>query len=220
MLCLRRALRPAAAAAARGAARAPPSLAAASRRHKMSMADRILGVMYYEPVFADIGDERGLRNLITVESHKRAVVVVYHKAKDTLARELFERAASEHTLCEVNNRALYAFASASLDPTLPCAPVVDVYIRGECVMRTLGRSPMPIRGALPHLIAQAKLAGDPEATEEYPSHSTYGLSNKLGLYQKILSRLSKAPSKEVFASIEKEREALPYSAKGYEALKR
>eukprot|EP01059_Diplonema_ambulator_P000812 TRINITY_DN10658_c0_g1_i1.p1 TRINITY_DN10658_c0_g1~~TRINITY_DN10658_c0_g1_i1.p1 ORF type:complete len:192 (+),score=38.38 TRINITY_DN10658_c0_g1_i1:43-618(+) len=141
---------------------------------KVITADyRSLGMVYYDPVLAEVESKEGLRELKEVESRKRVVVLVYSKAGDARTKEAVMTVADESQLREVNNKILYAFASYTLDPSLPCVPAYEVYLNGARVSRILGRSPLSLQNTLPK-IAHTAPAPTETFQENWPLDTALG----------------------------------------------
>eukprot|EP00754_Rhynchopus_humris_P039929 Rhum_TRINITY_DN23007_c0_g1::Rhum_TRINITY_DN23007_c0_g1_i1::g.176823::m.176823 len=201
--------RAAAAAAMRSTVAARVSLPRAPLRtggvrhtgNKVMGADyRALGIKYYEPVFVSVSTQEGLQELMKTVSHKKCVVICYHKLGDSDLKKALANIAVELPLAEFNDKILWAFASHTLDPTLPCYPVVDIHAKGELYLRSLGRSPVTVRGGICRVMSEVAFPSDPDADEEWPSLSTlYGVDKPL--YSKILWNVMKASPQDLMQAV-------------------
>ena len=187
--------------------RAP--LRAGGVRHagnKVMGADyRALGIKYYEPVFVTVSTKEGLQELMQTVSHKKCVVVCYHKLGDSEVKESLANIAIELPLAEFNDKILWVLASHTLDPTLPCYPVIDIHAKGDLYLRSLGRSPATVRGGLCRVMSEMQFSSDPEADEEWPSIDTlHGIDKDL--YKKIMWKMMKASPDEFTQALKESRE--------------
>eukprot|EP01064_Diplonema_japonicum_P036927 TRINITY_DN848_c0_g2_i1.p1 TRINITY_DN848_c0_g2~~TRINITY_DN848_c0_g2_i1.p1 ORF type:complete len:196 (+),score=22.53 TRINITY_DN848_c0_g2_i1:53-640(+) len=175
----------------------------------MGLDYRWLGILYYDPVLAEVDTRKGLKELIEKESQKRIVVLIYTKAQDTLTKDLVLSVVEEADLRTVNDKVLYAFASYSLDESLPCYPVVDIYSEGKRLQRTLGRSPMTLRSTVPYFAFRSPHVSDPSSQEGWPVETTFGIPNtRIG---GMIRKLSAATSSTLHSVLAAQRSLLPYS---------
>ena len=134
--------------------------------------NRAGGFINYAPHFVEVTTKEGLRDLVENVSRQQCVIIIFAKREDKLTARLISDAAVEYPLTECNHKTVYAFCSYTLDTTLPCFPVVDVYGQGELLFRSLGRSPYPLRSFLPLHVLDGQYRPRADAEEIPPSTST------------------------------------------------